>query len=208
MGWLRLYITTEGQSERKFADDVLRPHLAEFSIDVKTRVVLTNRKLGKRGGILDFENIHGDLQRLMQEDSHPEARFTTMVDLYALPTEFPGWEDARRKMVPTERVAALEAAFGREWATAVSCRISSCTSSRRSSIATCRSSSSGLPIRSGLLPHWPQRCGGWSRKRSMRGRQPPRVSGSSIMCRSTTGSRCGSGHQRRRQLEAAKGTAS
>ena len=90
MGWLRLYITTEGQSERKFADDVLRPHLAEFSIDVKTRVVLTNRKLGKRGGILDFENIHGDLQRLMQEDSHPEARFTTMVDLYALPTEFPG----------------------------------------------------------------------------------------------------------------------
>jgi hypothetical protein len=24
MGWLRLYITTEGQSERKFADDVLR----------------------------------------------------------------------------------------------------------------------------------------------------------------------------------------
>lgn len=111
MGWLRLYITTEGQSERKFADDVLRPHLAAFSIDVKTRVVLTNRKLGKRGGILDFDKIHGDLQRLMREDSHPEARFTTMVDLYALPPEFPGWEAARRKTVPQERVAALEAAL-------------------------------------------------------------------------------------------------
>ena len=111
MGWLRLYITTEGQSERKFADDVLRPHLAAFSIDVKTRVVLTNRKLGKRGGILDFEKIHGDLHRLMREDSHPEARFTTMVDLYALPPEFPGWEAARQMRVPQERVAALEAAF-------------------------------------------------------------------------------------------------
>jgi hypothetical protein len=111
MGWLRLYITTEGQSERKFADDVLRPHLAAFSIDVKTRVVLTNRKLGKRGGILDFDKIHGDLQRLMREDRHPAARFTTMVDLYVLPPEFPGWADARQKMVPKERVEALEAAF-------------------------------------------------------------------------------------------------
>lgn len=112
MGWLRLYITVEGQSERKFADDVLRPHLAAFSIDVKPRVVLTNRKLGKRGGILDFEKIRGDLYRLMREDNRPEARFTTMVDLYALPPEFPGWEAARQKTEPMERVDALEAAFG------------------------------------------------------------------------------------------------
>lgn len=111
MGWLRLYITTEGQSERKFADDVLRPHLAAFSIDVRSRVVLTNRKLGKRGGILDFEKIQGDLNRLMREDRHPEARFTTMVDLYALPPEFPGWAEARKKTGPKERVKALEAAL-------------------------------------------------------------------------------------------------
>lgn len=111
MGWLRLYITTEGQSERKFADEVLRPHLAAFSIEVKTRVVLTNRKLGKRGGILDFDRIQGDLQRLMREDSQPEARFTTMIDLYALPPEFPGWAEARQKIEPKERVAALESAF-------------------------------------------------------------------------------------------------
>ncbi|MDD2736509.1 MAG: DUF4276 family protein [Desulfuromonadaceae bacterium] len=111
MAWLRLYITTEGQSERKFADDVLRPHLAAFSIDVRSRVVLTNRKLGKRGGILDFEKIHGDLHRLMREDRHQEARFTTMVDLYALPPEFPGWAEARNKTGPKERVEALEAAL-------------------------------------------------------------------------------------------------
>lgn len=62
MAWLRLYITTEGHSERKFADEVLRPYLAEFSIEVKSRVVVTNRKLGKRGGILDFAKIQGDLR--------------------------------------------------------------------------------------------------------------------------------------------------
>jgi hypothetical protein len=101
----------EGPSERKFADDVLRPHLAKFSIDVKSRVVLTNRKLGKRGGILDFDKIKGDLTRLMREDGNADARFTTMMDLYALPAEFPGWAEARMKTLPKDRVAVLEAAL-------------------------------------------------------------------------------------------------
>ncbi|SEF49144.1 DUF4276 family protein [Nitrosomonas ureae] len=114
MAWSRLYITVEGQSERKFADDVLQPYFASFSIEVKTRVVLTNRKLGKRGGILDFEKIRNDLLRLMHEDYKPEARFTTMIDLYALPHEFPGWEDAQKKMLPMERVQILESALKKE----------------------------------------------------------------------------------------------
>jgi len=33
--WLRLYITVEGQTEREFADLVLKPHLAHFLIDVR-----------------------------------------------------------------------------------------------------------------------------------------------------------------------------
>ncbi|MDP3281011.1 MAG: DUF4276 family protein [Nitrosomonas sp.] len=114
MTWLRLYITVEGQTERKFADNVLRPYLASFSVEVKTRVVLTNRKLGKRGGILDFEKIRNDLQRLMHEDYKSEARFTTMIDLYALPLEFPGWAEAQKKKLPTERVEILESALQKE----------------------------------------------------------------------------------------------
>lgn len=116
MVWLRLYITVEGHSERKFADEVLRPHLAQFSIDVKSRMVLTNRKLGKRGGVLDFAKIQGDLNRLMREDANSEARFTTMVDLYALPPEFPGWAEAHKKAAPKERVSILETAFQAELA--------------------------------------------------------------------------------------------
>lgn len=111
MAWRRLYITVEGQTERKFAHDLLRPHLAQYSLDVRTRVVLTNRKLGKRGGILDFAQIRDDLHRLMREDAGNDALFTTMVDLYALPAEFPGWEEARKKAVPRDRVSVLEAAF-------------------------------------------------------------------------------------------------
>jgi hypothetical protein len=111
MNWLRLYITVEGQAEKAYADQALTPHLANFNIEVKPRVVVTNRKLGKRGGILDFARIQGDLTRLMRQDQQPEARFTTMLDLYALPPEFPGWDDARRKHHAIERVATLELAL-------------------------------------------------------------------------------------------------
>jgi Domain of unknown function (DUF4276) len=111
MSWLRLYITVEGQAEKAFADLTLTPHLAGYNIEVKPRVVLTNRKLGKRGGILDFAKIEGDLDRLMKQDAHPEARFTTMLDFYALPHEFPGWEEAQKKTLPLERVITLEKAL-------------------------------------------------------------------------------------------------
>lgn len=114
MAWRRLYITVEGPTERKFADEVLIPHLAQYSLDVRTRVVLTNRKLGKRGGILDFTRVRDDLHRLMREDGHADALFTTMVDLYALPSEFPGLNEARKKTQPSDRVAVLEAAFQAE----------------------------------------------------------------------------------------------
>jgi hypothetical protein len=50
----------------------------------------------------------------MREDGHAEALFTTMVDLYALPTEFPGWDEARKKARPRDRVSNLEAAFQAE----------------------------------------------------------------------------------------------
>ena len=108
MSWLRLYITVEGHAEKDFADNALAPHLLNFNIEVKPRVVVTNRKLGKRGGILDFAKIQGDLNRLMKQDRQPEARFTTMIDFYALPQEFPGWEEAQRKNAPIQKVQALE----------------------------------------------------------------------------------------------------
>lgn len=111
MNWLRLYITVEGQAEKAFADQVLIPHLANYSIEVRPRVVLTNRKLGKRGGILDFARIQGDLTRLMKQDRQPEARFTTMIDFYALPSEFPGWPEARKANSPAQRVSILERAM-------------------------------------------------------------------------------------------------
>lgn len=114
MPWIRLYLTVEGQTERKFAEAVLQPHLVQFEVDLRTRVVVTHRKLGNRGGVFNFAKIRDDLTRLMRQDQQPEARFTTMVDLYALPSDFPGWAKARKQNTAQQRVATLETALQEE----------------------------------------------------------------------------------------------
>jgi hypothetical protein len=50
----------------------------------------------------------------MRQDRQLEARFTTMIDLYALPLDFPGWGDARKKALPLDRVLTLESAFQKQ----------------------------------------------------------------------------------------------
>ena len=69
---------------------------------------MLNRPVREGDVILDFAKIKGDLTRLMHQDRHPEARFTTMIDFYALPAAFPGWEEARSKNSPVDRVRVLE----------------------------------------------------------------------------------------------------
>jgi hypothetical protein len=47
----------------------------------------------------------------LREEPSPEARFTTMFDLYGLPPGFPAFEESKRWSDPYMRVAELEDAF-------------------------------------------------------------------------------------------------
>ena len=114
MSWIRLYLTVEGETELRFAKETLLPHLAKFGVDVRPRMVLTNRKLGKRGGALNFQRLKWDATHLMKEDAHREARFSTMMDMYALPADYPGWKEAEKKSEPADRVLELEKALAVE----------------------------------------------------------------------------------------------
>lgn len=111
MSWTRLYTFVEGETERRFAAEVLAPHLAQFQVDVRAILLTTNRKLGSRGGVVNYRHVKGDIERHMRQDHHPEARFTTMIDFYALPTDFPGWYESRRAAVAHERVKIIETAL-------------------------------------------------------------------------------------------------
>lgn len=115
----RLYLTVEGQTEQAFAVDVLQPHLSQFNVMVvKPRLTgLHARRKGRipTGGLLNtFVHSLGDIRRWMKEDQSPDARFSMMVDLYSLPTDFPGYDQAMTSFHPHEQAAKLEKAVASE----------------------------------------------------------------------------------------------
>jgi hypothetical protein len=118
MTFVRLHVTSEGQTEEAFVKRILAPHLGAFNVFSDARSVLTSRdkKAYKhyREGLLSYIKAKADIQTWMKEDGHAECRFTTMFDLYALPDDFPGYTDAKRETDPYREVQALERAMGED----------------------------------------------------------------------------------------------
>ncbi|NLR66745.1 DUF4276 family protein [Chitinophaga varians] len=90
---IRLNITAEGFSEERFVSDMLRPHLLNFDIYTDVRKVLTNRKLRKRGGIVGYHKFRNDVTQWIKES--PAVYHTTLIDLYGLSTDFPGYTSTK-----------------------------------------------------------------------------------------------------------------
>ena len=108
----RLYLFAEGSTEQTFANTVLKPHLANFDVYMHKPVLIAHaRKKGRihRGGGRNFTAMQNDINRFLKQESGNDVFFTTMVDLYALHTNFPGTEEAEKlRHDPYQRVDALE----------------------------------------------------------------------------------------------------
>ena len=109
----RLNFVVEGQTEETFVNQVMRPHLADRRIWAYVRCVETSRNHGRkyRGGGRSYRLAKNDITCWLKEDQNPDARFTTMFDLYALPRNFPGYEAASQVTDPRQRVGDLESAL-------------------------------------------------------------------------------------------------
>lgn len=107
-----LHVLCEGQTEQGFVDEVLRPYLLDNGFaSVKSVLVTTNKKENVQGGMSSYTHARLDLNlmRLSNPDSSFESYFfTTMFDFYALPNDFPGFEEAKVIIDPYARVNALE----------------------------------------------------------------------------------------------------
>jgi hypothetical protein len=111
---VRVNIIVEGQTEETFVNKILAVELGPLGISISARSVETKRKRSrfdrsteiKRGGLSKYVKAKGDIQRWLKEDSG--AYLTTMFDLYALPSDFPKREEARRLRDPYEKVMRLE----------------------------------------------------------------------------------------------------
>ncbi|MBX3057710.1 MAG: DUF4276 family protein [Anaerolineae bacterium] len=113
---IRLHLIVEGQTEETFVNTILRPHLAHFNVMADAHMITTNRQFGRRGrgGISNYAQIKQDLEQWVKQDQKRDARFTTMIDLYALPENFPGYGESRHVSDAYERVQALENAFSKD----------------------------------------------------------------------------------------------
>lgn len=111
---IRMHVTAEGQTEQSFVKELLATHLAKFNVFADARCVLTSRDkraaVDYRGGLLSYEKAKKDLQAWIKTDNHPECRFTTMFDLYALPDDFPEYKTSRT-LPPYDRIRVLEQAM-------------------------------------------------------------------------------------------------
>lgn len=110
---MRFIFVAEGQTEETFVKSVLTPYLANFNVCVSVSKVTTGRKHGQtfKGGIRNYAKPKNDIVKWLKQDSNDDVRFTTMFDLYALPNDFPGYDEALTLRDPYQRVESLEGAF-------------------------------------------------------------------------------------------------
>lgn len=114
--FIRLHITAEGQTEERFVKDVLVHHLGNYNISTNVRRVKTSKDKYKtyRGGLINYSKAKFDIKNWLAEDTAHEARFSTMFDLYALPRDFPGYEEAKNINDCYAKVEMLETQLKRD----------------------------------------------------------------------------------------------
>src|SRR5712692_5866926 len=94
----RLYLFAEGPTEQTFADTVLKPHLANLGVYLRSILIAHAKKKGKvhRGGGRKYIPMKNDILRFLAQEKGADVFFTTMIDLYAIHAEFPGLADAEK----------------------------------------------------------------------------------------------------------------
>ena len=86
----RLYLLVEGQTEETFVREVLVPQYASSQLYLTP--ILLSTSPGFKGGVTSYAKVKPQIMRLCRQDR--DAVVTTMIDLYALPRDFPGRLDS------------------------------------------------------------------------------------------------------------------
>ena len=106
----RLLILAEGQSEEFFANKTITDHLYPKYFGVVHVCKLDNGAKGN-GGVTSYKKLKDGLLRHIRQN--PNAIITTMMDLYGLKDEFPGYAaSARMGLKGSERAEYIETAIG------------------------------------------------------------------------------------------------
>ena len=113
-----LYVFCEGATEQGFCKQVFQRHFLQFDCCIHAIRIAHSRHHGviDRGGIGKYETLRFDIQSTIKSRKQNQGvYFTTMIDLYGLPGDFPGRSDqVRNPQNPRPYCEALEQAFAAE----------------------------------------------------------------------------------------------
>lgn len=82
----RVYLLVEGHTEEAFVNELLAPYYVHRGLYLTPIKVSTSQ--GHKGGVVSYAKIRPQVEKLCKQDA--AAHVTTMFDLYALPSDFPG----------------------------------------------------------------------------------------------------------------------
>jgi hypothetical protein len=95
---------------------VLALELGGTGVSFDAHSITTGRKRGRvfRGGWDSYGKLLRDLIHWMKQDQNTDSWFSTMIDLYALPNDFPGYDLCKAFADPGKRVECLEKELARD----------------------------------------------------------------------------------------------
>ena len=109
----RLHFLVEGPTEKEFVDNLFQYHFIQFGVICDARLITTSRdwSSGKfyKGGIVSYEKLRYEIVESIKSDHGEGSYFTTFLDLYGLPSDFPGMM-AVKQVNPRTLVSGIESA--------------------------------------------------------------------------------------------------
>ena len=98
----RLVFLVEGDTELLFINKHVIPHLYQkgFCNPMHAQKIVTNRKMNKKGGVINYEYLKNDMKRVLAQGN---IIITTFLDFFRLPNSFPGYS------ADPKRIGSIEA---------------------------------------------------------------------------------------------------
>jgi hypothetical protein len=86
----RLVFIVEGDTEVTFVHELIIPYLLSlgFTNFMNAQTIITSRKKYKKGGVVSFEYLKNDVERVFAQGN---VIVTTLLDFFRLPTNFPNY---------------------------------------------------------------------------------------------------------------------
>ena len=97
----RLVFLVEGDTELLLINKHVIPFLYQkgFSNSMQAQKIVTNRKMNKKGGVINYEYLKNDMHRVLAQGN---VIVTTFLDFFRLPNSFPGYTPESSKIEQVE----------------------------------------------------------------------------------------------------------